>query len=414
MNPYEEPTSNITEFLRNTLKIDKLKRLKEFIDSTNEVDYKFEPTTTDLPDEIQFQCPLISAAVFYNAVKCFDLLAESGAKLTAHDSWLCTLLHQAARLGRIHIFTNPHCENLNFASCDWRGRQPIHYAAEFNHLECVKFLVENKNIDINSVDKFGMTPLHVACEVGNIETIHYLVEQSAEMKQDKLGRTPLELAAVKGQIEVLRAFASKNSSLLLAKNDQNRNLAHFAALSGFPEEIEFLTTIPEIDFNQIDTFGMAPIHYAAEHNYANAVHSLLAANSINRDIRSKPYDNSPLHIAAEYGANEAVEALISSDAQINNVANVENQSALHLAAQNGHGIVVQTLMNAGLDPNLIDRNGRSPREMAHGCYAENIIKCLNGQKQNFSNIRQPEPYPRPTNPTVLEQHQQTTSICQIA
>ncbi|KAK8870427.1 hypothetical protein M9Y10_008309 [Tritrichomonas musculus] len=389
---YIEPTNNITEFLKVTLINDKVKHMKEFIQSSTEVDFKFEPTTTDLPEEIQYQCPMISAAIYYNAVKCFDFIAESGAKLTATDSWHTGIIHQACRCGRVNILSNPHCEELDFGVPDWRGRHPIHYAAEFDQLECLKFLVETKNVNINAQDKFGMTPLHVACEKGNVDILNYLLDHNAEILTDCLGRNPVEVATAKSHIEVLQAISSKNSSLLTTKNPQNRNLAHYAALSEFDEGIKFLSAIPEIDFNQIDSFGMAPIHYAAEHDAITSISQILSINGINKYIDQQPDGNDPLHVAAFYGSEEAFSLLINPDDK--DATNKIKQTALHIAAENGHIKSIQELMNLGLDPNAIDNNGRSPREAAHGCYMNNIMDSLNGKKQMLGDLCEPEPYPK--------------------
>lgn len=421
MTQFEEPTSNITEFLKVTLINDKVKHMKEFIQSSTEVDFKFEPTTTDLPEEVQYQCPMISAAVYYNAVKCFDFIADSGAKMTATDSWTCGIIHQAARCGRVNILSNAHCENLNFSTPDWRGRLPIHYAAEFSQLECLKFLVETKNVDINAQDKFGMTPLHVACEKGNVDIVNYLLDRNPEMLSDCLGRSPVEVATAKAQLEVLQAFSSKNQSLLTTTDSQNRNLAHYAALSEFDAGIRFLAGIPEIDFNQIDSFGMAPIHYAAEHNAVSSISQMLSINGINRRIVTKPDGNSPLHIAAFYGNEEAFSTLITSNSEDKNATNSANQTPLHLAAENGHATTVQALMDAGLDPNAIDSSGRSPRESAHGCYKQNIISSLNGKKQILGDLCEPEPYPKTRQEIQQEQaaaasnqQEHSNSNCTIA
>lgn len=419
MTQFEEPTSNITEFLKQTLIDDKVKRMKEFVQSSTEVDFKFEPTTTDLPEEIQYQCPMISAAIYYNAVKCFDYIADSGAKLTATDSWHCGIIHQAARCGRVNILSNSHCDDLDFTLPDWQGRQPIHYAAEFSQLECLKFLIETKNVNINAQDKFGMTALHAACAKGNVDIVNYLLDCKAEMLSDCLGRTPVEVATAKAQLEVLQAIASKDKSLLTATDSHNRNLAHYAALSEFDAGIRVLSAIPEIDFNQIDSFGMAPLHYAAEHNAISTISQLFSINTVNRIIITKPDGNTPLHVAAFYGNEESFSTLISSNSGDKNMTNSAKQTALHLAAENGHVTAVQALMDYGLDPNAIDSSGRSPRESAHGCYKQNIIDSLNGKKQVLGDLCEPEPYPKTREEIRQEQaaaaqQTQNNSNCTIA
>ena len=418
MNQFEEPTSNITEFLREALKSDKVKLLREFINSSNEVNYKFEPTTADLPYEVQFQCPLLSASVFYNALKCFDLIVDSGAKTNCTDSWLNTPIHMAAWCGRLKVLQAQAFEGSNFDACEWRGRTPLHFAAEKGHLDCARFLVEEKGADINAKDKFGMTPLHLACETGMLDIIHYLSEKGAQIVQDNLGRTPLDVAAEKGQVDVLRDFASSNQQLLIADNSNEQSVVHFAAMSGFQEEVEFLTTVPQLDFNKIDKFGMAPIHYAAEHNSVNALVSLLAAKNVNRNIETRPEGNTPLHLAAYYGNKDATKTLISPKNENNNLTNQKKQTPINLAAEAGQFYTVKELFEAGVDPNIVDSLGRSPRESAHGCYKQNIINEINGKRQTLGNLREPEPYrvnqPPPAQSQQQQQQTDSGSLCNIA
>ncbi|OHT06028.1 hypothetical protein TRFO_05665 [Tritrichomonas foetus] len=292
---------------------------------------------------------------------------------------------------------------------------PTHYAAERSHLDVLRFLIETKGADINAKDKFGMTPLHVACEHCNLDIVTYLLEHGAEMSYDNLGRSPADVAAEKGQVDVLRNFATKNPTLLTTPNNNNQTVVHFAAMSNFNEEIEFLTTIPDIDFNKVDNFGMAPLHYAAEHNNVNAITSLLAVSGINKTIETKPQGNTPLHVAAIYGQEEAATVLISPNIDLNNAVNSDQQSPLHLAACNGHYKTVCSLMKSGLDANLIDKNGRSPREAAKGTYSKQIVSALNGKQVNVGNPCEPEPYKSNTvAPEATAQTQSQGGGCNIA
>ncbi|KAH0785907.1 Ankyrin repeat domain protein [Histomonas meleagridis] len=212
---FEEPSANITQFLRDTLINDKVKFIKEFAVSDEEYNFKFEPTTTDLPEEIQYQCPILNVAIFYNAMNSFKHLVQGGSKLTGTDSWLCGPAHMAARCGRIKMLSHELLETINFQAMDWRGRTPAHYAAEFDHLDCLRFLIETKGCNPNARDKFGMTPLHLACANGHIDIIEYLIQNNAEWTTDALNRSPLEVAVEKGQIEALRFFASRNQSAII-------------------------------------------------------------------------------------------------------------------------------------------------------------------------------------------------------
>ncbi|GKY94185.1 hypothetical protein MPSEU_000384500 [Mayamaea pseudoterrestris] len=60
------------------------------------------------------------------------------------------------------------------------GKTSLHYAARNGHVNCIKYLLEQKlyNIDVRSGD--GTTPLHLACFGGHLEAARVLVEHGAE------------------------------------------------------------------------------------------------------------------------------------------------------------------------------------------------------------------------------------------
>lgn len=385
----DEESSNITEFLRETLKKDKVKLIKEFADSPDDFNFKFEPTTADLPPEIQYQCPILCAAVYYNAIQSFELLAEGGAKLTASDSWLCGPIHMAARMGRLNVLESRYLETSNFSALDWRGRTPAFFACEQGHLDCVRFLIETKGCDVNAKDKFGMTCLHIAFEQGHVEIIEYLLSQGATTVSDMLGRTPIDVATEKGQIEVLRFFASKDLSKLCQVDERGKNLMHIAAESGHTEIIQFLGSIEGIDVNKPDAMGLAPLHYAAERDHDEAIRALLGVQGCNRTV-ADARGVTPLHLAAEFGCVKAITALTAPIEAPNSVKDSNGRTPLMLAAANGHLYAVQEIMKCrGIDVHEVDKTGASAREHARGSYGDNILMALDGKEQRLGLLCNP-------------------------
>ena len=56
---------------------------------------------------------------------------------------------------------NEHPKNSN-------GKSPIHFAAQYGHLEVYKLLVENVE-NKNHGDNDGITPLHMAAKYGHLD-----------------------------------------------------------------------------------------------------------------------------------------------------------------------------------------------------------------------------------------------------
>lgn len=397
-----DETQNVTELLREALKIDKLKLIKESVASPEDFNYKFEPTTASLPTEIAYCCPILSASIYFNATKCFEYLASGGSKLTGTDAWLCGPLHMAARMGRLSILQSQYFETANFSAQDWRGRTPAHFACENGHLDCLKFLIEDKGCSIDTADKFNMTLLHTAFEFGRIEIIDYLLSNGARMSTDMQGRTPLDVAAQKGQIDVLKHVS--NIISLSQLNASGRSLLHYAAMTGDSEEIAFLGTVPGIDVNQIDNLGLAPLHYAAEHNHPEAIRSIVALNGCNHVIANSRGET-PMHYAGLFNSPEAIAVLASANPDMNDISCKNGKTPLILAISNGHAAAAQALIRCGVDGNKVDSNGMSPSELTKGTYSKEINQILSGKLLNLESMCDPRKAPQAPKPAPPKQEE---------
>ncbi|CAK9292326.1 unnamed protein product [Gordionus sp. m RMFG-2023] len=60
-----------------------------------------------------------------------------------------------------------------------RGRQPLHYAADYGQAEIIKFLL-NQGADINAKDSYGITPILAAIWEGHIPVVQLLLEKGAD------------------------------------------------------------------------------------------------------------------------------------------------------------------------------------------------------------------------------------------
>lgn len=97
---------------------------------------------------------------------------------------------------------------------DGAGATPAHYAASQGHVTVLKWL--NAKGDVTATDQMGGTPLHDAAEQGQFECIRYLVEnvELNVQQKDKEGMTPLTLAEKNGHrrcLDYLKIAASKQA-----------------------------------------------------------------------------------------------------------------------------------------------------------------------------------------------------------
>ncbi|XP_017839750.1 myotrophin [Drosophila busckii] len=87
--------------------------------------------------------------------------------------------------GELEVVQSTFSNNEAKVNDEIKGRFPIHYAADFGHLNVLKYLIK-EGADINKKDKHGITPLLAAVWEGHTDCVEYLLEKGA----DKNGITP--------------------------------------------------------------------------------------------------------------------------------------------------------------------------------------------------------------------------------
>ena len=117
---------------------------------------------------------------------------------------------------------------------------PLHSAAFEGHLECVKILVENGNLDVDAKDDLGTTPLLNAARQGHISIVQWLLEQGADATFKSKSKVSIQqAAAMSGNPEVLRLVLDDQKSVD-AGMKLGDDIMGFATHSGKIEMVEFV------------------------------------------------------------------------------------------------------------------------------------------------------------------------------
>lgn len=116
----------------------------------------------------------------------------------------------------------------------------------------------------------------------------------------------------------------------------------------------------EIDINVTDNEGKTALILACENGCSDSVHVLLTYN-VDVNVREKNNGATALFYAARRGDVVMTKKLIMSGAELD-ALNREHQTALHIASYYGHTAVVELLLFAGANPNVISRGreGKTP------------------------------------------------------
>jgi ankyrin repeat protein len=145
---------------------------------------------------------------------------------------------EAAKAGDLEtvrriVLSNPH--TVNCRDLDGRNSTPLHFAAGYNRVPVVEFLLEN-GAEVHASDKGelrrwflpiseriwhlfltgGLVPLHNACSYGHYEVTELLVKHGANVNVADLWKfTPLHEAAAKGKYDIVKLLLKVSLKSLL-------------------------------------------------------------------------------------------------------------------------------------------------------------------------------------------------------
>ncbi|XP_034112276.1 ankyrin repeat and sterile alpha motif domain-containing protein 1B isoform X2 [Drosophila albomicans] len=220
--------------------------------------------------------------------------------------------------------------------------------------------------NINCQDVNGYTALHHACLNGHSSIVRLLLSHNAQIDvPDIRGSTPLFLASWAGHQEIVK--------MLLFNSPMPAN--------------------PNAQTIENET----PLHSGAQHGH-NTVVAILLSFGADPNIRNNSFQTA-LDLAAQFGRLQVVQTLLrvdpdliahyrrfneedmaellgySSQFAVTPTKHIFTHSCLHLASRNGHKKVVETLLNAGVDVNILTHAGSALHEAAL-CGKKSVVVTL--------------------------------------
>ena len=299
------------------------------------------------------------------SVQLVKKLMEVGAKPNVSDAHNCTPLHYACKGGFVDVVSDLITAGANCRAQDKSGYTPIHYACQNGHLQCLDYLIDHcgpsiskmafpvsKLLQVSSGYIFGNTPLtikddsgkvilHHACEKGSVQLVEKLLAAGAHPNvNDKYNCTPLHYACKRGNLKIICA---------LLKRGANPNAVHVSTGT--------------------------PLHYACKTGNLHLVQTLIGAGADHSIKRSD--GNTPLHDAVEGGFFHCVDSLVNYNPSPGvrlpiihgilfsrttpiNIGNRCGKRVLHIACMKGSLNMVEKLLDADANPNVLDDDANTP------------------------------------------------------
>lgn len=222
---------------------------------------------------------------------------------------------------------------------------------------------------IKAMSADGTTALHWAVESDDLEKTRSLLKAGADAKAaNRYGVTPLQLAAVNGNADIMRdlldAGADPNAVL-----PEGETVLMTASRTGSTKAIALLLDRGANVEARERWQGETALIWASARNHDEAVRLLLERGA-SADSRSAlqtfqqrragqsilPLGNwTPLMYAARENALDAARALIKRKASLD-LVDPDGATALVIAIVNAHYEFAALLLEAGADPNVVDKD----------------------------------------------------------
>jgi ankyrin repeat protein len=280
------------------------------------------------------------------------LLSKDENWLEKRDKYQRTPLHSAARYGAFKAASLLLDRGANFDAKDESENTPLHLSSIFGHDEIVDLLIQHK-VDVDMFNAQGQAPLHLASLYGNPESIKLLLAAGAKINiRDADGNIPL----------------------------------HIAVLFRHPENLdEILKANPDID--AINTEGCTPFHLAVRRPDNEKAIDLLIQHGADLSI-TDPAGRNALLVSVSSHQKEYIELLVSKGIDINSRDN-DGNTALHYPLINVlknklylpySKEIVKILMEEGADPQIRNKQGKSPMDLAVESGENELINLLKSLK----------------------------------
>jgi ankyrin repeat protein len=247
------------------------------------------------------------------------------------------------------------------------------------HANVVRHLLEKKNaIDPDKHDEHHNTALIRATVTGNILIAEALLECGANPSlKDGVEDGPLFVAAAHGRLDIIKLLL-RRGALPLACHYRGWTAMHIASRDQGPDVLEVLfRACPDL-LEQGTRSGRTPLHCASR-NPAST--EWLVKQGADIDAKGDDGDTA-LMLASRCGSIQVVELLLMHHARLD-LVNKEGKTALHHAAENGHWMLAEKLLDADEDMvtiNAPDQNGRTALSIAIAEDERDFVFGILGEK----------------------------------
>ena len=248
--------------------------------------YELIQTCTDMGSDIDVKTndgknSLHIAALYGHLNLCKELIDNHNfdVLMTDKDRW--TAIHYSAISGSYELvkFLSGIGSDIRLTTND--GKNCLHIAARYGHLDLCKSFLEDYNLDVHITDNDGCTALHYSAENGSLDLFLFLLKKGSEIySKTKSMRNALHLSASNGHFDICKYILGK-----FTKDYEENSTKNQYALNGRCYKNQIFYKCNTIFLHAKDVDGNSYLHLAAEANQAEICQLLLQ------------YDTDTLHLS---------------------------------------------------------------------------------------------------------------------
>ncbi|XP_057320544.1 putative ankyrin repeat protein RF_0381 [Microplitis mediator] len=317
----------------------------------------------------------LSLASENNDFEIFEILLDAGALINPSSGFppLHTAIDKNNYNMAEYLINNGACVNTSY-----NDKTPLQIAVRSENKEIVTLLIKNK-AEVNFISESGITALGVAVEKDNFELVRMLVNIGANINlSSDEGYSPLQHAIINGSYRIAKYLINCGANINAICRCKELNIkytrynrkftnrisnSHYSLLQ-FAVDCKKLAMVRLLIENKVDMSLVEknnPLFLFDIIKYqSHKILELILSTRVNvdcLDTRDNCCSETLLHAAVKlkYKNIEKVKLLLMSENFNNiNALTTNGKSAFHFAANEGHTSIINVLLNAGVDVNLVN------------------------------------------------------------
>jgi len=236
------------------------------------------------------------------------------------------------------------------------GDLALHIACENCSLSLAKVL---SSCDPNAKNSAGNTPLHVACQQKAVQCIKYLIEErNCDVSvQNANGELPLHIATSKESLNVVKLVSHCEVN---SRTASGNTPLHIACIESNTKIVQYLVEVLNCDPSVQNKNGELPLHIACSEASLKIVKLV---SNCDPNMQSSSGDTA-LHLACRTVSHQMVSYLLEQKCCNPNIQNADGETPLHIACQQQDLQCVKLIGKFVRNPNLATSCGNTPLHVA--------------------------------------------------